>query len=87
MVAMMMSMKKDDTVTSSPFNTANQMQAHTKYTAPPSMLTVAPKGITNREIVSGALPVDLTAARDAGMVAAEEEVANAIICAGISCFK
>jgi hypothetical protein len=42
-VAIMMSNRNDATVTSSPFNTANQMQAQTKYTAPPSILTVAPR--------------------------------------------
>jgi hypothetical protein len=44
-------------------------------------------GITKRPIVSGTRPVDLTAASEMGMVAADEAQANAKTCAGTICFK
>ncbi len=49
----------------------------------PSMFTVAPNGSTKRAIESGTLPLDLTHFRVMGRVAADEEQANAMVCAGI----
>ena len=68
-VAIMISKMYDAAVTSSPLRIPSQILAHTKYTAPPSMLTVAPSGTTKRPIVSGTRPVLLTDSSVTGIVA------------------